>query len=199
MAAATILGPVPTRPAPTRLRFGVDVPDPKFSPPLRRRPSVRRGELLRRLGEDRECPLILVQAPAGYGKTTLLAQWAQENERPCAWVTVDDADSDPGVLAASIAYALGAARIEPDRGESFSLILDDAHVVGSSVLRETVGDVVGWLPERAQLVVSSRCEPALALGRMRAGGQVLELHIDDLSMSPAEAGEALRVAGLDPE
>jgi LuxR family maltose regulon positive regulatory protein len=186
-------------PVPTRLRFGVDVPDPKFRPPPVRRKSVRRGELLRRFDEERECPLIVVQAPAGYGKTTLLAQWAQENERPCAWVTVDNADADPGVLAASIAHALGAGQIKPDRGESFALILDDVHVVGSSVLRETVRDVLGWLPEGAQLVVSSRCEPALALGRMRARGEVVEMDINDLSMSPAEAAEALRLAGLDPE
>ena len=198
MAAATTLGADLFTRVPSRLRFGVDVRDPKFRAPRASRRSVRRGDLLARLAQDRDCPLILLRAPAGYGKTTLLTQWAQENERPCAWVTVDDADADAGVLADSIAHALTASGIKPGRNASFALILDDAHVLGPAVLREAVLDVLGWLPEGSQMAVSSRCEPALALGRMRAGAELIELDVDDLSMSPAEAGEALRQAGLDP-
>ena len=97
---------------------------------------MRRTHLLGRLAQERDCPLILLRAPAGYGKTTLLTQWAQENDRPCAWVTMDDADADAGVLADSIAHALSASGITPGGGESFALILDDAHVVGSAALRD---------------------------------------------------------------
>ena len=199
MAAATTLGADLLTPVPARLRFGVDVYDSKFRSPRARRKSVRRGDLLDRLERERACPLILLRAPAGYGKTTLLMQWAEENERPCAWVTVDDANADAGSLADSIAFALAASDITPDRGASFGLVLDDAHVVGSAVLRDTVLDVLRWLPEGAQLAVASRCEPALALGRMRAGAEIVELGIDDLSMSPVEAAEALRYAGVDPD
>jgi LuxR family transcriptional regulator, maltose regulon positive regulatory protein len=198
MAAATTLGADLLTPLPARVRFGVEVPASKFSAPRTSRHSVRRGDLLGRLAQERDCPLILLRAPAGYGKTTLLTQWAQESERPCAWVTVDDADADADVLAESIAHALSVSGIKPGRDASFGLILDDAHVVGPAVLRDVVLDVLGWLPERAQLAVSSRSEPALALGRMRAGGQIIELDIDDLSMSPIEAAEALRQAGVDP-
>jgi LuxR family transcriptional regulator, maltose regulon positive regulatory protein len=201
MAAATIPGAelrAPSVPVPVSVRFGVDRPDPKFRSPRAGRRSVRRSDLLDRLEQERDCQMVLLRAPAGYGKTTLLAQWAQENERPCAWVTVDDADADPGVLADSIAHALTASAITPGRGAAFALILDDAHVVGSAVLRDAVLDVLGWLPEGSQLAVSSRCEPALALGRMRAGAEVIELGIEDLAMSPVEATEALRQAGVDP-
>ena len=199
MAAATTLGADLLTPVPARLRFGIDAPRAKFSAPRTRRHSVRRGDLLERLAKERDCPLILLRAPAGYGKTTLLSQWAQENERPCAWVTVDDANADAGILADSIAHALSASGIKPGRDTGFALILDDAQVVGPAVLRDTVLHVLGWLPERAQLAISSRCEPALALGRMRAGAEIIELDIDDLSMSPVEAADALRQAGVDPE
>lgn len=198
MAAATTLGADLPTSVPTRLHFGVDVPDPKFTSPRVRRRSVRRTNLLGRLAQERDCPLILLRAPAGYGKTTLLTQWAQENDRPCAWVTADDADADAGALADSIAHALSASDIRPGSGGSFALILDDAHVVGAAALRDTVLDVLSWLPERCQLAVASRCEPALALGRMRARAEVLELDMEDLSMSPVEAAEALAQEGVDP-
>ncbi|HXD65616.1 MAG TPA: hypothetical protein VNV17_13420, partial [Solirubrobacteraceae bacterium] len=81
MAAATTLGADLLTPVPARLRFGVDVYDSKFRSPRARRKSVRRGDLLDRLERERACPLVLLRAPAGYGKTTLLMQWADENER----------------------------------------------------------------------------------------------------------------------
>jgi LuxR family transcriptional regulator, maltose regulon positive regulatory protein len=196
MAAATT--PDLLTRAPARSRRGVDLPDPKFRSPRVGRQSVRRSDLLGRLEQASDCPLILVRAPAGYGKTTVLTQWAQANERPCAWVTVDDADAEPGILADSIAHALVARGITPGRGGTFALILDDAHLVGSAVLRDAVLEVLGWLPERSQLAVSSRCEPALALGRMRAHAEVFELNAEDLSMSPVEATAALQLAGVDP-
>jgi LuxR family maltose regulon positive regulatory protein len=198
MAAATTLGVEPLTSVPARLRFGVDLPDPKFRSPRAGKRSVRRAGLLGRLEQARDVPLILLRAPAGYGKTTLLTQWAQEDQRPCAWVTLDDADADPGALADSIGHALTAISIRPGHRRSFALILDDAHVVAPAVLRDAVLDVLGWLPEGSQLAVSSRCEPTLALGRMRARGEVIEIDIDDLSMSPVEAAAALRQAGVDP-
>ncbi len=161
-------------------------------------PSVRRGDLLGRLERERDRPLILLRAPAGYGKTTLLAQWARESERPCAWLTLDDADADPRDLADSIVRALARVGIRPGGSRSFALILDDAHVVRSAVLADTVLEVLAWLPEHSQLAVSLRCEPELALGRMRARAEMAEIDIGDLSMSPTEAVEALRQAGLDP-
>ncbi len=138
-------------------------------------------------------------APAGYGKTTLLAQWTAESRRPCAWVTLDRADEDPETLASSISTALDAARIEPALRRSFLLVLDDAHVVGTEALPAAVLRILDWLPERSQLAVASRRESALPLGRMRAQRLLLELGSVDLAMSTAEAGSLLAQTGLDPE
>ena len=97
--------------------------------------------------DRRDRPLVLLTAPAGYGKTTLLAQWVQESGRPCAWVTLDGADGDPGVLAGSVGKALARAGIEPGRGAIFTLVLDDAHVVAPEVLGDELRDILDWLPE----------------------------------------------------
>ncbi|HEX4008482.1 MAG TPA: LuxR C-terminal-related transcriptional regulator [Solirubrobacteraceae bacterium] len=197
MQGATTLAYEPL-PAPTRLRFGADLPDPKFRAPVMRAGAVRRAGLLGRLEQESDRPLILLSAPAGYGKTTFLTQWAQEYGWPCAWLTLDGADADPGVLLDSITHAMTAIGAEPGLRRSFGLILDDAHVLPAAVLRDAVLDILGWLPAGSQLAVSSRCEPALALGRMRAEGVLSEVHSEDLSMSLGEATDALRRSGSGP-
>jgi LuxR family transcriptional regulator, maltose regulon positive regulatory protein len=198
MAAATTLGHHVLTGAPARLRFGADLPHRKFRSPATRTGSVRRAELLGRLERERERPLILLRAPAGYGKTTLLQQWAQESEHPCAWVTLDEADADPGTLADAIAHALTTIGVTPRLRRSFGLILDDAHVLPPLALRDAVLDVLGWLPRGSRLAVASRREPALALGRLRAQGALSEIGSADLSMSSREASEVLREARIDP-
>ena len=83
-------------------------------PPLERRGMVRRTRLLARLDAvPQDVPLILLAAPAGYGKTTALSQWAASSERPFAWVTLDAADGDPSWLAAHIALAVHDAAPVP--------------------------------------------------------------------------------------
>jgi LuxR family transcriptional regulator, maltose regulon positive regulatory protein len=185
--------------APTPSRFRFDRPDPKFTAPNARQDLVRRADLLGRLKRERSRPLILLTAPAGYGKTTLLAQWAAESNRPCAWVTLDRADEDAETLASSISTALDTVGIEPGRRRSFVLVLDDAHVVGTEALKTAVLQILDWLPERSQLAVASRREPTLSLGRMRAQRLLLEFSSVDLAMSTVEAGALLAQTGLDPE
>jgi LuxR family maltose regulon positive regulatory protein len=198
MAAAT-LHDEPLLLAPARLRFGVDLPEPKYQPPKECRTSVARTELLSRLQRERDRPVVLLTAPAGYGKTTLLTQWTQHSGRPCAWVTLDHADGDGSVLGNSIATALDIAGIQPGLGCAFGLVIDDAHIVPPEVLEDAVQSVLGWLPEGSQLALGTRCQPSLALGRMRAQRVVAEVGSEDLAMSGAEAAALLRKAGLDPE
>ncbi len=114
-------------------------------------------------------------------------------------MTLDQADSDPGALADSIASALAAIGIEPGLGRSCMLVLDDAHVIPAQELKDAVLGVLAWLPQRSQLAVASRCEPALGLSRLRAQRLLVEITSEDLAMSAGESASLLRQAGLDPE
>ncbi len=160
---------------------------------------VRRAGLLGRLERDGARPLVLLTAPAGYGKTTLLTQWTEESARRFAWVLLDETDNDPEILADSITIALTTIGVRPRLRRSFVLVLDDAHVVPPDVLRDAVLGVLDWLPEGSQLAIASRCEPVLSLARMRAERMLLEIGAEDLTMSSAEGASLLRRAGLEPE
>jgi LuxR family transcriptional regulator, maltose regulon positive regulatory protein len=199
MPGATTLDDGPVSGEHVRARLASDPAAPRFRAPKVREDSVRRAELLRHLEDEPARPLILLTAPAGYGKTTLLAQWAQESGRPVAWATLDELDADPDVLADSIREALAAIGTGPGRGRSFVLVLDDAHLVPADVLQDAVFGVLDWLPEGSQLALTSRCEPALAIGRMRAQRMLVEVNAADLSMSAAEAASLLRKSGRDLE
>src|SRR4051795_4414357 len=84
----------------------------KIQRPVHREGLIARPRLLKALAATPErISLVLVTAPAGYGKTTALSQWAAEDSREFAWVTVDEADQDPVRLAGHVALALH--RIQP--------------------------------------------------------------------------------------
>ena len=83
----------------------------KLHRPLIRPETVRRSSLVERLARSGPCPVVSVVAPGGYGKTTLLSQWAERNGQAFAWVSVDEADNDPKVLLSYVAEALDA--VEP--------------------------------------------------------------------------------------
>ncbi|HEV2931286.1 MAG TPA: hypothetical protein VGW74_21600 [Propionibacteriaceae bacterium] len=91
--------------------------EPKFHPPPARLGIVPRTVLVERLLGSDAAPIIGVVAPAGYGKTTLLAQWAERTGRPVAWVAVDQHDNDPVVLLSDLAAgpAVGGRRFGDDR------------------------------------------------------------------------------------
>lgn len=87
--------------------------EPKFHPPGTRPGIVARTALVQRLA-DAQAPIITVTAPPGYGKTTLMAQWAQRLGSRAAWLSCDDADNDPVVLLSALAIALGRiGRVDP--------------------------------------------------------------------------------------
>src|SRR4051812_46888058 len=93
----------------------------KLSAPVRREGDVVRGQLVDRLREAASVPVVLITAPAGYGKTTLLSQWDDEDRRPFAWLTLDQNDNDPDVVLTYLMLAL--QRIEPvDPGALAALI-----------------------------------------------------------------------------
>ena len=91
-------------------------------------PAIPRPRLTRLLTETAGRPLVTLVAPAGYGKTTLLNDWAERDERPFAWVTLDSGDNDPACLHTSV--ALAAESVEPLRGSGrFVLVLDDVQAL----------------------------------------------------------------------
>jgi LuxR family transcriptional regulator, maltose regulon positive regulatory protein len=173
--------------------------------PRLRRGTVRREPLLRRLAQSTHVPVALVVAPAGYGKTTLLVHWLQADPRPLVWLTLEPADDEPERLITSLAAALGepadltlaelAYAIER-REEPLVLALDDVHHLSSPDALAVVGAIAAAVQPGSQVVLAGRCEPALAVGSLRAQGRLIELRARDLVMTRREAAKLLSLAGL---
>jgi ATP/maltotriose-dependent transcriptional regulator MalT len=196
----------PTRPPPLLMT--------KLHPPAGREQTVLRDHLRARLRPPTGTKLTVVAAPAGYGKTTLLGEWCalDASELPIAWLTLDKGDNDLVVLWSYVIEALrracptlelsalheqgGAAHIEevvlPDLINALAafgaaaLVLDDFHHLTSGPARDSVGWFVDHAPASFQLVISTRSEPGLALGALRAHGELLELRAADLGFTRAE-------------
>ena len=191
----------------------------KLHPPVVPAQTVVRERLFERLREGRGRRLSLVASPAGFGKSTLLAAWREDEsgDRPVAWVTLDEADNDAVVLWSHVIEALGRAcpplaeRVVPamvpaapllevvlprlvnalvEQGE-VALVLDDFHRLSGGSARQSVAWFIDHVPASLQLVLASRMDPALPLGALRAHGQLLELRADDLRFTEAEATEFL--------
>jgi LuxR family transcriptional regulator, maltose regulon positive regulatory protein len=192
---------------------------------LRRPPTrtgiVRRSPLIDKLARGDSRPIVSVAAPAGYGKTTLLAQWAEHNGRAFAWVSVDEKDNDPKVLLTYVAEALNAVEPVSDRvfdalaspvssvpgsvvprlGTAFSsmttpvaLVLDDVHLLHNRECRSALSVLADHVPDRSRLVLAGRDQPPLRVARLRAEGKILELGPADLSFTRDEASSLLRAA-----
>jgi LuxR family transcriptional regulator, maltose regulon positive regulatory protein len=140
---------------------------------------------------SREVPLVLIAAPAGYGKTSLLCEWARAEERPFAWVTLDEGDDDIAHLLVAMSQAIAEGRRRP-----LVIVLDNAHVLESPDALNALGTIADRLPPGSQLVLGSRELPGLPIGRLRAHRKLVELHAADLAMSVPEAAALLRAAGL---
>ena len=200
-------------PPPAALRDLVLV-DAKLTPPASRAGQIFRDALVARLDAARESRLVLVSALAGFGKTTLLGQWARSTARPTAWVSLDADDRDPhvgwmyitagldrilpGVAQGVIGPLRAGASIEKVvlprllnalEGQAcpFALVLDDFHEAASFEMEETMGLFVARMPPGAQVVVSTRRDPLLPLARWRAQGEVVEFRQSDLSFRDSEA------------
>jgi len=192
---------------------------------------VARPRLLQRLEAGLHCPLTLISAPAGYGKTVLLSYWAQRLAAPepgrapvpAAWVALDPGDNDLvrfwgyvlaaldrlPALAGALTELLDALRtasnpaLEPvlvgllntlsERGPqpAVALILDDLHVITAPAIYDSLAYVIEHAPPQLHLVLASRADPPLPLGRLRARGGLVELRAHDLRFSTDEAAAFL--------
>ena len=187
--------------SPRRRPARPDLVEVDLRPPPQRVESVPRTPLVNRLRAS-GAPLVTVSAPAGYGKTTLLAQWAARDERPCAWLTLVDADNDPRVLLASLGQVLGPR--SPGAGPStllarkrpVLLVLDDAHLLRSRGSVAIVAALAEHVPEGSTVVLGGRTV-RLGVARARAAGRLFELGAADLALSHREEELLLRNLGID--
>src|SRR5215213_5345531 len=194
-----------------------DAVEAKIQRPALRDGLIARTRLLGALAATPErVSLILVTAPAGYGKTTALSQWAAEDSRDFAWVTVDEADGDPVRLAGHVALALH--RIQPldpavfralaagdgprhltalghlltslrDSNRRGVLVLDDVHELRDATAMNFIRALATGLPAGFQLAVGSRL--TLGFGRLRSEDRCVEFGVEDLAFTTEEARAVL--------
>ena len=175
---------------------------------------VQRPRLKEALDNGLDRPLILVAAPAGFGKSTLLSAWLETCDLPHAWISLDEADNDLGVF---LAYFLAALQtLFPDAlpetrafltgislpavgviarslineldglERDFILVLDDYHLIRAQPVHELLSLLLQHPPQGLHLVIATRQDPPLPLGVLRARNQVAEIRGHDLRFSLAE-------------
>ncbi len=196
-----------------------------YIPPIR--PSlVPRPHLIAKLKAGLAGKLTLVSAPAGFGKTTLVSEWIADCERPFAWLSLDERDSD---LTHFLTYLIAAIQtIAPTAGErtaallaspnlpptdavltallnemsavpqEMALVLDDYHVVDARPIDAALTFLLDHLPPQLHLVITTREDPNLPLSRLRVRGQLTEIRAADLRFTLAETAVFLhQVTGLE--
>ena len=184
---------------------------------------VQRSALFARLDAGLAGRLILVSAPAGYGKTTLISSWVRRSGLPVAWLTADEQDDDlPRFLTYLVAalqpYLPGlelpqqpatAAPLMSDlvnraasRAGPLILVLDDYHALHQPAIHAAVSFLLEHQPATLKLVIATRADPPLPVARLRGRGQLTELRQQDLQFTSAEAAEFLNATlgfDLQPE
>jgi LuxR family transcriptional regulator, maltose regulon positive regulatory protein len=197
----------------------------KLHVPRWRRSLVARPRLSERLSRGAESALTLVSAPAGFGKTTLLAEWlavAAADERSVAWLSLDQRDNDPASYWTYLVAALNTGvpgegtgtLLQPPQppneaglvallndldaiSDDVVLVLDDYHVIDARDVQDGMAFLLEHLPPQVHLVIASRTDPPLPLARLRGRGELAEIRAADLRFTPGEAAAYLNeVMGL---
>ena len=180
------------------------------------RPNVvSRPRLIERLNEGLHHKLILISAPAGFGKTTLLSEWVARCRKPTAWLSLDEGDNDSTrfltylvaalqTIAATIGEGVSGVLQSPQPPPSEAilttllndlatikdqlvLVLDDCHVIDAKAVDQALTFLLEHLPPQMHLVIATREDPQLPLARLRAGGHLTEVRAADLRFTPSEA------------
>jgi ATP/maltotriose-dependent transcriptional regulator MalT len=199
---------------------GPDLVWTKLRPPAPRAGLVPRTSLVSLLQDGLQGKLCLLDAPAGFGKTTLLAQWcAGAGPRRVAWVSLDEGDNDPTRFWTYVVEAIrtveptvGATALAALRrtsadlyravlpallnelgavGSQLILVLDDYHLVTEATCCQTFTFLLDHLPAGVQVVLSTRADPPLPLARWRARGEMAEIRVAELRFTGEEASTLL--------
>jgi len=201
----------------------------KLHRPAPRPNWVPRPALLARLHAGLACKLTLISAPAGFGKTTLASQWIAASNQPAAWLSLDQHDNEPTQFLRYVIAAvrtcvpdacpttydlLGAAQL-PNAAyltdslvsevtalpAELVLVLDDYHHIRAREVHDILRHLLRYLPPALHLVILTRFDPPLHLGRLRVDQQISELRAADLRFGPEETSQflarRLRHAGVD--
>ena len=172
---------------------------------------VHRSELCEKLNTGLGRKLILISAPAGFGKTTVVCDWIDLNKIPAAWFSLDNGDNDPavflnyiisGIQSIHSAFGQSALRLlnSPNKpsvesitsllineilniNQNFILVLDDFHLIKSNEVLKLVTYLLEHIPGNVHIVILTRSDPALSVSRLRSQHQLVELRSSDLSFS----------------
>jgi LuxR family maltose regulon positive regulatory protein len=198
----------------------------KLRPPPARSEWVVRARLLEELNRATQRPVTLIAAPAGYGKTTVVAQWLASDSGPAtvAWISLDSPDNDPVPLWTQIATALDRAGCAIARDiagfiaggshdmqnvvlpriadaiaalpSDITVLIDDFDIVRAPECNKQIDFFIKHLPVNAHLVLITRADPTVRLGRLRAAGQLSEIRADELAFNTQEASALLVSDGV---
>lgn len=188
----------------------------RFSPPATRPPLISRPQLLRRLDQGLQGKLTLISAPAGYGKTTLLAEWCTVSPAPVAWISLEAGDNDPAQFNQCLRAALentaqAAGRIAAEdpgdlpleaalqrlladldaAAQPLALVFDDYHLIKNPGLHQALAAMLDNLPAHLHLYLATRKDPPIPLARLRSLGQLVEVRARHLRFSAAESADFL--------
>ena len=184
----------------------------KLHIPFIRPELVSRSRLTERLNAGLVRKLILVSAPAGFGKTTLLSAWAASCGQPVAWLSLDERDNDPARFLAYLAAALQAIGVDSEESAlgdgntpaaieafltalinqidtvsgHFVLVLDDYHLITAQLVHNALTFLLDHLPDQMHLAIATRADPPLPVARLRGRGQLTELRLVDLRFTREE-------------
>ncbi len=191
-------------------------------PPTRFVDRTRLDEVLDR-ADAGGLPLVLVSAPAGSGKSTLVAAWAAAHHDPVAWLQLEESDADPARFWVSLSAAVG--RVEPAVGDAVHpvatgalgsgqmvvpalvnaiaaqshrlvVVLDDYHLIDNSDVHQAMEQLIELCPPQLTLVLITRVDPPFRLGRLRVRGRLAEIRAADLRFEPDEAAALLGAAAV---
>lgn len=194
------------------IKTKLHIPEPKST-------YVVRQALSETLEQITNTKLTLVSAPAGFGKSNLVADWCSRKEEKLAWLSLDSNDKNSDTFLSYLVAAFREADITLAQEawelvqvqkevnadhvttslinelayyqEELTLILDDYHLASSTATDSVISNFLDRMPENIHLVLITRSDPSLSLARLRAEGELIEIRASDLKFTDEEAGKLL--------